>query len=67
MIMHYLFAILAVFAMMGIWLIVQKAWQKSFSDYSTDEDALAGRGGCQGCSCSLICEKKLTVINTENE
>jgi len=40
-----------VFLLAG-WLAVQRLWQRHFAEQdSPDGDALAGRGGCHGCSC----------------
>lgn len=66
MIFHYLFAIVAIVALMLIWVLVQFAWKKTFPGISSDEDVLAGRGGCQGCKCLLICQKKVPFANKNN-
>jgi hypothetical protein len=40
------------------WVAVQLAWRKAFPEFSGDPDALAGRMGCHGCSCTDVCEKR---------
>ncbi len=44
--------------LMAIWVIVQSRWKRSFADYISDEDVLAGRGGCGNCGCTTACENK---------
>ncbi len=38
-----------------IWVLVQHLWRKSFTDYISDEDALADRSKCGNCHCSTAC------------
>lgn len=57
--MQYLITIIIIVSIMCLWAFVQIAWRNVFPDVSNDPDVLAGRGNCQGCSCKLICKKKL--------
>ena len=41
-----------------LWLAVQSAWRRVFSDTPADEDVLAGRLGCHGCGCAKPCDKR---------
>ena len=47
-----------VVVMMLGWLLVQNFWGKTFEEYLTDEDVMAGRTKCSNCGCSTICENK---------
>jgi hypothetical protein len=38
------------------WLLVQAAWRKSFPGTPADEDVLAGRLSCHGCTCETPCQ-----------
>ena len=51
-----LIAIIAIVALMLLWLIVQNRWRKTFADQIHDEDVLAERRSCGHCGCSGICE-----------
>ena len=53
--------------LMVVWYIVQRLWGDSFSDYISDDDVLAARGGCGNCGCGTACEKKkFDIRNTGN-
>ncbi|MFQ5632491.1 MAG: hypothetical protein ACE5I1_27295 [bacterium] len=58
MLKTYLLAIFAIPVLMMLWMIVQYAWRKTFSDTVNAEDVLAFRKGCGACSCTEICEKE---------
>jgi ferredoxin len=50
---------LAVAACAAGWLVVQRAWMRSFPGASPDPDALSGRLGCHGCGeCERNCERQ---------
>jgi hypothetical protein len=40
---------------LGAWLAVQMAWRRVFPGTPADEDVLAGRFGCHGCSRETEC------------
>jgi len=65
----HLIAILALAAVVAIWVGVQIAWKKAFPDAFCDPDALAGRMGCGGgCkSISTSCSSKLTSETGDQE
>jgi len=46
----YLIAIIGIPALMIFWAYVQRAWHGTFSEGLQDEDALACRGTCSGCT-----------------
>jgi hypothetical protein len=46
-----LLAVLALVLLLIGWIAVQRAWQRAFGAGMPDDDALAARGGCEGCSC----------------
>ena len=47
-----------VIALMLLWTLVQTLWGKTFSDYMSDEDVMAGRTKCSNCGCTTACENK---------
>ncbi len=51
-------ALLALVAVMTVWVAVQRAWRQTFDDELTDPDALAGRMGCSGCGCVTRCARR---------
>jgi hypothetical protein len=48
--MRFALAMIAVAALAALWLTVQLAWRARFHAPGGDCDALAGRGGCGGCT-----------------
>lgn len=58
MLLSYLIGVAGIVLLMAVWLLVQNAWGRSFTVADPDQDVLAGRGGCQGCTCSGICERE---------
>ncbi len=50
MIASYAIGLAATALVVGLWLLVQLGWREVFADGRPDVDALAGRGGCHGCS-----------------
>jgi hypothetical protein len=54
----YLTGIAAIVVVTMAWVAVQVAWRKAFPEFSGDPDALAGRMGCRGCSCTDVCEER---------
>lgn len=52
----YLVGAGAIVLMMSVWAVVQAAWKQTFRDMHGDEDTLAGRSGCAGCSHDRHCE-----------
>ena len=40
-----------------LWAGVQSLWRKTFAEYITDEDVLAGRTKCSNCGCTTACQK----------
>lgn len=55
MIVAFIKALIGISVILGGWLAVQRAW-RYVTGASPDEDALAGRLGCQGCDCWSQCE-----------
>jgi hypothetical protein len=51
--------------LMVIWIAVQLWWGKTFADYVTDDDVMAGRTKCSNCGCTTVCENKDQQIPTE--
>ncbi len=43
------------------WLAVMSLWRRSFPGTPGDEDVLAGRTSCHGCTCSGKCERQRGV------
>ena len=50
---------------MGVWLCVQRSWRVVFPSTNGDDDALAGRTDCHGCSCDTPCENKTRAMRQE--
>jgi len=50
-------AIIGITVILSGWLLVQTAWRQVFPGTPADEDILAGRLGCHGCSRQDSCEK----------
>ena len=50
-----------------VWLAVQRAWRGVFPGVSADEDALAGRMDCHGCTCETPCENRQLARNSAQE
>ncbi|MCA9742102.1 MAG: hypothetical protein H6695_13005 [Deferribacteres bacterium] len=63
MLKTYILAILAIPALMFVWLGVQIGWRKLFHEYVEDDDVLAGRKGCADCNCLGTCQNKTNQIN----
>jgi hypothetical protein len=51
--------------MMIIWAVVQSLWRKTFTDYISDDDVLAGRSSCSNCGCTNICKEKRRQLSTK--
>jgi hypothetical protein len=51
----HLTALIALAAVLALWVWVQTAWRRSFPDALDDPDALAGRPGCGGCDQRTTC------------
>ena len=49
MLMTYFTAIASMIAITCFWVAVQRLWRGQFP--AAEEDALANRSGCHGCSC----------------
>ena len=53
MLTTYLTALAGMVVISCCWLAVQRLWQRQFPEHgAADNDALAGRSGCQGCNCT---------------
>jgi hypothetical protein len=50
MVQTYLTGVLLVMGISAGWLLVQRLWRRQFPECA-EGDALANRGGCQGCTC----------------
>jgi len=55
---EYLRAVAGLGLILGAWLLVQSVWRRAFPGTPADEDVLAGRLGCHGCTCSEHCENR---------
>ena len=58
MLQSLLIAIGGVIALMLFWVLVQILWGRTFSEYVSDEDVMAGRTKCSNCGCTTACENK---------
>jgi hypothetical protein len=58
MLHHYVIGVGAFVLLSVLWVGVQRAWRRSFSDVGDDPDALAGRPDCFGCARSRDCAAK---------
>ncbi len=58
MINSLLIGIGGIIGLMALWVIVQRFWGNTFSDYMSDEDVLAGRSSCGNCGCTTACKNK---------
>jgi hypothetical protein len=47
---EHVVAIAGLVVLLLVWLVVQLAWRRVFPRNCPDGDALAGRGGCGGCT-----------------
>ena len=63
MIHSLLISVGGIMGLMVVWFIVQRLWGDTFADYISDEDVLAGRGGCSNCGCTTACEKKSKLVD----
>ena len=52
----YLLTMGGIVFLMMMWLVVQLAWKRTFPEVRGDEDVLAGRSGCHGCTQDGHCE-----------
>lgn len=57
-IIELLKAMLGLAAILGVWLLVQRAFCATLPGAAADGDALAGRLGCHGCTCETSCENR---------
>jgi hypothetical protein len=51
--------------MMILWVVIQGWWRRTFADYVSDEDVLAGRSRCGDCGCSAICEDRARLLSAQ--
>jgi len=58
-------AIGGIIFLMVTWLIVQSLWGKTFAEYLSDEDVMAGRTKCSNCGCATVCENKSRHVSTK--
>ena len=66
MIASYVIGIGVIVTLMVLWMGVQAVWRKTFSDYISDDDALAHRSGCSNCGCTNVCKKKSDNVQRNN-
>ena len=57
--LEFLKAAVGIAIVMTIWFGVLTAWRRAFPETPADEDVLAGRTSCHGCTCTEPCEDKL--------
>jgi hypothetical protein len=67
MIQSFLIGIGGLIALMFLWVFVQTLWGKTFSDYVSDEDVMAGRTSCSNCGCSTACENKRREMTADSQ
>ncbi len=58
MINSLLIGIGGIVSLMIIWMVVQSFWGKTFSEYISDDDVMAGRTKCSNCGCTTVCKNK---------
>lgn len=59
LLLEFLKAAVGLGAVMVLWVGVQAAWRRAFPGaVAADEDVLAGRSSCHGCTCAAPCENK---------
>jgi len=66
MLQSLLIGIAGVIALVLVWVLVQTLWGKTFSEYISDEDVMAGRTKCSNCGCTTACENKRRELSTES-
>ena len=59
LLLEFLKAAVGIGVALALWLAVLTAWRRAFPATSVDEDMLAGRTSCHGCTCTEPCEDKL--------
>ena len=57
MIKSLLIATFGIIFLMLFWTIVQNGWRKLFTGKDSDQDVLADRRSCSGCSCITSCKE----------
>lgn len=67
LLLEFLKAAVGLGAVLLLWLGVQLAWRRTFPGTPADEDVLAGRLGCHGCTCSTPCENKRRAEGEDEE
>ncbi len=55
-------AIFGIVGLMVLWMLVQAAWRRAFTDYINDEDVLAQRRSCGNCGCSTACQRPVSNL-----
>ena len=59
MITSLLIGIGGIIGMMVLWIGIQSAWRRTFSDEIDDPDVLAERRDCGSCGCKTQCANKI--------
>lgn len=57
-VLEFLKAAVGIGVVLTLWLGVLAAWRRAFPGTPVDEDILAGRMSCHGCTCTTPCEDK---------
>ena len=50
--MRYIIAVVGLSLLLTGWVWVQAAWRRAFNEDGGDEDVLARRMSCDGCTCA---------------
>jgi hypothetical protein len=58
MIASHVTGLIALAAVLALWVGVQNAWRRAFPGASGDADVLAGRVGCRGCDREEACARR---------
>jgi len=65
MLQHLIISIGIITGLALAWAAVQALWGRTFREYMTGEDAMAGRTKCANCGCTTACENNLKEKSIE--
>lgn len=65
MIVNLLISIGIIVGLALAWVGVQALWGRTFREYMSGEDAMAGRTKCANCGCTTACENNLKETTIE--
>jgi hypothetical protein len=58
MLYSLLIAAAGIIGIMLLWVLVQRLWGHTFSEYVSDEDVMSGRTKCSNCGCTTACKNR---------